>query len=57
MTNQQMQTRLNEIIANIREKYHVPSIMVSVHKDGESFFCGGGTANVETGLQANENTI
>ena len=42
MTNQEMKQRLDCIIEGIREKYHVPSIVVSVHKDGESFFCGGG---------------
>ena len=57
MTNQEMQARLNQIIEGIREKYHVPSIVVSVHKDGESFFCGGGLANVEENAPADENTI
>ncbi len=57
MQNQEMQKRLNEIIAGIREKYHVPSIMVSVHRDGETFYCGGGLANVEEKLPADENTI
>ena len=31
--------------------------MVSVFKDGEAFFCGGGLSNVEQNLPADENTI
>ena len=57
MTNQEMKKRLDQIIEGIREKYHIPSVVVSVHKDGESFFCGGGLANVEENVPADENTI
>ncbi len=57
MDNREMQKRLDAAIEKIRADYHIPSVMVSVHKDGESFFCGGGLANVETGEKADENTI
>ena len=57
MTNEQMKQRLDGIIEGIRESYHVPSIMVSVHRGGETFYCGGGLADVEKGLAADENTI
>lgn len=57
MQNQEMKKRLDGLIAGIREKYHVPSVMVSVFKDGETFFCGGGLSNAEQNLPADENTI
>ncbi|MGM9638158.1 MAG: serine hydrolase [Butyricicoccaceae bacterium] len=57
MTNQQMQKRLNDVIEEMRQSYHVPSIMVSVTRQGETFYCGGGIADVTTGAPADENTV
>ena len=57
MTNQQMQKRLNAVIEEMRQSYHVPSIMVSVTRQGETFYCGGGIADVTTGASADENTV
>ena len=52
-----MEQKLNRIIEKLRDDFNVPSIMVSVHKDGETFFCGGGLADVENNLTATPDTI
>lgn len=57
MTNLQIKEALDALIANMREAYHVPSIMMSVCRNGETFFCGGGLANVEQNLPATPDTV
>ena len=52
-----MEQKLNQIIETLRKDFNVPSIMVSVHKDGKSFFCGGGLADVENNYTATPDTI
>ena len=52
-----MEQKLNQIIEKLRKDFNVPSIMVSVYKDGETFFCGGGLADVENNYEATPDTI
>ena len=52
-----MEQKLNQIIEKLREDFNVPSIMVSVYKDGETVFCGGGLADVENNYEATPDTI
>lgn len=52
-----MEQKLNQIIEKLRKDFNVPSIMVSVYKDGETFFCGAGLADVENNYEATPDTI
>lgn len=52
-----MKQKLEKAIKQIRERYHVPAIMVGVCKDGESFFIGEGAADIEKNNIADENTL
>lgn len=52
-----MKNQLSQLIEKLRKDFDVPSIMVSVHKDGETFFCGGGLADVENNYEATPDTI
>ena len=52
-----MQQKINQIIEKLRKDFNVPSIVASVHKDGETFFCGGGLADVENNYEATPDTI
>ena len=52
-----MEQKLNQIIEKLRKDFNVPSIMVSVHKDGETFFCGSGLADMENNYEATPDTI
>jgi len=52
-----VEQKLNQIIEKLRKDFNVPSIMVSVYKDGETFFCGGGLADVENNYEATPDTI
>ena len=52
-----MEQKLNQIIEKLRKDFNVPSIMVSVYKDGETFFSGGGLADVESNFEATPDTI
>lgn len=57
MTNSEMQSRLNSVIDEMRKAFHVPSIMVAATRNGETFYCGGGQADISSGAEADENTI
>ncbi len=57
MTNQEMQKRLTQVIEEMRTAWHVPSIMLAVTRNGETFYCGGGIADIATGAQADEHTL
>ncbi|MBQ5813677.1 MAG: serine hydrolase [Clostridia bacterium] len=57
MTNAEMKKKLDLVIADMMSTFKVPSIMVSVSRGGETFYCGGGIADLETGAKADENTI
>lgn len=57
MDNKEFQNRLNGMIDEIRARYAVPSLLLSVHRAGETFFCGGGLADIGRGLSADENTV
>ena len=52
-----VEQKLNQIIEKLRKDFNVPSIMVSVHKDGKTFFCGGGLADIENNHEATPDTI
>ena len=52
-----MQERLNELAAKIRKAYNVPSIALSVYRDGETFFCCDGFADTENQTLATPDTV
>ncbi|MCL2564709.1 MAG: serine hydrolase [Defluviitaleaceae bacterium] len=52
-----MEQKLEKIIEKLRKDFNVPSIMVSVYKDGKTFFCGGGLADVDNNYEAAPDTI
>jgi len=57
MTNAEMKKRLDQVIEEMRSTWHVPSIMLSVTRGGETFYCGGGIADIRTGAPVNEHSI
>lgn len=57
MTNAEMKKRLDAVIEEMRSAWHVPSIMLAVTRKGETFYCGGGIADVNTGAAADEHTL
>ena len=57
MTNSEMQKKLNAVIEEMKAAWHIPSIMMSVTCKGETFYCGGGMADVAAQTSANEHTL
>ena len=52
-----MEQKLSQLITKLRKDFNVPSIAVSVHKDGETFFFADGLADVENKYEATPDTI
>jgi CubicO group peptidase (beta-lactamase class C family) len=48
---------LQELVSKLRADYKVPSIMVSVHMDGETYFVGEGQSDIENDIAASPDTI
>lgn len=48
---------LDQLVEQACEKHHVPSIMVSVSKDGHTIYAGGGDADIKAQRNADEHTI
>lgn len=57
MTNPELQKKLNAVIEEMKATWHIPSIMMSVTRKGETFYCGGGVADLTTGAAADEHTL
>ncbi|MBQ2650011.1 MAG: serine hydrolase [Clostridia bacterium] len=57
MINSEMKKQLDRITQEMRDAWHVPSIMLSVTRGGETFYCGGGIADIRTGAPADEHTL
>ncbi len=57
MTGEVLKRRLDDVIAEMRGVFRVPSIMAAVTIGGETFYCGGGSADIEAGKAADENTV
>lgn len=52
-----MEQKLSQIVQKLRKDFNVPSIAVSLYKDGETFFCADGLADVENNYEATPDTI
>lgn len=52
-----MQEKINRLVAKLRKDYNIPSIAVSVHYEGETFFCCDGLADIEKQVSATPDTV
>ncbi|MCL2702841.1 MAG: serine hydrolase [Defluviitaleaceae bacterium] len=52
-----MRERLDAAVKKLKKDFNVPSIMIGVFKDGETFFCGDGLSDVENRIAATPDTI
>ncbi|MCL2006787.1 MAG: serine hydrolase [Treponema sp.] len=52
-----MQEKLTELVRKLKEDFKVPSISVSVFKDGETFFVNEGLSDIDKSIKATPDTI
>ena len=57
MTGDTLKKRLDDVIDEMRRVFRVPSIMAAVTVGGKTFYCGGGSADIEAGKAVDENTV